>query len=366
MATYATPNLDPTKMIKSSGLYDAAAAGGMSYEDWAKANPSGDMPSIAPKQIDDSMASQVATLTAGDSKLNQMARTEGLKAANRRGLLNSSMAVGEAQDALLKNVLPIASQDAATAAAKNAAARAFEYGMAGQVQQQGWQTGERLGAQEFQTGERLGSQAYGTSERLGSQEYGTSERLGTQQFQSGEAAAERGWQTAENIAQRGFLGTQADLDRTLQQTLQSRQIEAADAQQIRQIASTEGIEAANRQLQQVLQERDIQFRMAEGNLDRASAERQQANDIAFRREQGALDRSLQQQIAQWNLSASDRQGATQMVSQNQATYANDVANINANTKLSKSARENALNAARGRFNTAMSLTEQMYHVDLSW
>ena len=44
-------------------------------------------------QIDDSVAANVTKLPAQDSALNQMARTEGLKAANRRGLLNSSMAV---------------------------------------------------------------------------------------------------------------------------------------------------------------------------------------------------------------------------------------------------------------------------------
>lgn len=317
-----TPNLDPTKPIKTAGLFDAAAAGGMTYEDWAKANPTGAMPSIAPTQIDDSVANNVAKLTSEDSKLNQMARTEGLKAANRRGLLNSSMAVGESTDAVLKNALPIAAQDAQTAANKNAAARAFEYGMAGQVQQQ--------------------------------------------QFQSGEAIAERGWQTAENIAQRGFLGTQAELDRTLQSTLQANQIQSAEAMQIKQIASTEGIEAANRALQKVLQENDIKFRMQEGNLDRAAAVAAQQADIAFRTQQGALDRQVQQQIAQWNLSASDRQAASSMVATNSANYQNAVANINANTNMSKSARANALTAARNAYNTQMSLTEQMYNVDLSW
>ena len=74
-----------------------------------------------------------------------MARTEGLKAANRRGLMNSSMAIDASQDAILKNVLPIASQDAAQAFAKNQAAKAFEYGMTAQEGQQAFQSGERLG-----------------------------------------------------------------------------------------------------------------------------------------------------------------------------------------------------------------------------
>ena len=97
------------------------------------------MPSIAPAQQNDSVADGVAKIASEDSKLNQMARTEGLKAANRRGLLNSSMAVGAAQDAVLKNALPIASQDAQQAFQKNQASRAFEYQIATQDDAQAFQ-----------------------------------------------------------------------------------------------------------------------------------------------------------------------------------------------------------------------------------
>lgn len=272
--------------------------------------------------VDDSMASNVAKLSSKDSALNQMARTEGLKMANQRGLLNSSMAVGAAQDAVLKNVLPIAAQDAQTAAAKNAAARAFEYGMTAQTQQQG--------------------------------------------FQSGESLAERGWQTGENIAQRGFLGTQAQLDRDLQSTLQANQIDAANVQQIRQIASTEGIESANRALQQALQEKDIQFRMSEGGLDRAAAAQAQANDIAFRKTEGQLDRSLQEQIAKWNLSSTDRNAAAQFLTNMEGMYQNQYTTIMSNPNLNASTRTNYLTAAKNLRDTQLNLVEQMYNVDLKW
>jgi len=84
------------------------------------------------ERVDDSVASHVGKITAQDSPLMQAAKTEGAKLANRRGLLNTSMASGASQDAVIRAALPIASQDAATGAARNAGARAFEYGMAGQ------------------------------------------------------------------------------------------------------------------------------------------------------------------------------------------------------------------------------------------
>ena len=284
-------------------------------------------------QVDDSVAAQVTKLASQDSALNQMARTEGLKAANRRGLLNSTMAIGAAQDAVLQNVLPIAQQEAGQAFAKNQAAKAFEYGLTGQEAGQAWQTGERLGGQEFTAGENI---------------------------------AARGWQTAENIAQRGFLGTQADLDRTLQQTLQANQITADDVALVKQITSTEGIAEANNKLAELLQERDIEFRMSEGKLDRASAEKMQAADIAFQKAEGALNRSLQEQVAKWNLSSTDKAAAAQMLTSMETMYQNSYSSIMANTALKASDREKYLTAAKNLRDNQINFVEQMYNVDLKW
>jgi len=230
------------------------------------------------KLIDDSMANKVTELTAKDSPLNQMAATEGLKIANRRGLLNSSMAVGEAQDAVLKNVLPIASQDAAQAFQKNQAAKAFEYGM-----------------------------------------------------------------TAQSEAQQ-FTGGQAELDRNLQQALQTQQINSQQLMQLRQIASTEGIEAANRQLQQVLQQRSFGFQTT----------------------QAALDRAMQTKIASWNVSAATKNAVAQFVSNLQVTYQANVQSIMANTALTAAQRTQQLTSAKNWNDRLLNIVEQIFNVDLKW
>lgn len=51
-----------------------------------------------------------ADIASQDSTIMQRARTEGLQQANSRGLLNSSMAVGEAQGAVLDQAVSMASQ----------------------------------------------------------------------------------------------------------------------------------------------------------------------------------------------------------------------------------------------------------------
>lgn len=60
---------------------------------------------------------QMADIIAQDSPLQQLATTSALQQANTRGLINSSMAVGAAQDAVIRSALPIAQQDAQTQAA---------------------------------------------------------------------------------------------------------------------------------------------------------------------------------------------------------------------------------------------------------
>lgn len=68
---------------------------------------------IAPSP-ESSAAYQLGRITSEDSPLNTQARTTADALSNRRGLLNSSIAVGSAQDAVLKNAMPLAQQDAAT------------------------------------------------------------------------------------------------------------------------------------------------------------------------------------------------------------------------------------------------------------
>lgn len=54
---------------------------------------------------------RVKNIASEDSMLNQMARTEAAKVMNSRGMLNSSMYAGAAQDAVLRQAIPIASQE---------------------------------------------------------------------------------------------------------------------------------------------------------------------------------------------------------------------------------------------------------------
>lgn len=86
--------------------YDAANAGAYGF-DATQANTTNW--NVAPNQT---VQNQLSNIVDSNSPLMQQARTTALQQMNRRGLINSSMAIGAGQDAVIKNALPIAQQDA--------------------------------------------------------------------------------------------------------------------------------------------------------------------------------------------------------------------------------------------------------------
>lgn len=68
---------------------------------------------------DDSVAKRIASITSSSSPLMRKAASTGMQGANRRGLGNSSMAVGAAHGAVIDAAAPIAGQEAGQIHAMN-------------------------------------------------------------------------------------------------------------------------------------------------------------------------------------------------------------------------------------------------------
>jgi hypothetical protein len=81
------------------------------------------------KPEDDSVATRLNALTTSNSPYITAARTSGMATANRRGLLNSSMAAGASEGAAIAAAAPIASQDAQQLSQKNLAYQQGGYDM---------------------------------------------------------------------------------------------------------------------------------------------------------------------------------------------------------------------------------------------
>lgn len=96
------------------------------------------------KPEDDSVASRITGLIQPDNPFVMQAKTDANNTAQRRGMLNSSLAIGEGEKAAFNAALPIASQDAATTANKNLSAQ-------GAAQQTGLQTQQIQGQKDLQS-----------------------------------------------------------------------------------------------------------------------------------------------------------------------------------------------------------------------
>lgn len=115
-----------TGLISKSTATPATAASGYAPAQW---NVTGNQ----------TVADQVKGIIAQDSPLSQLSKANAEQDMNRRGLINTSMAVGAGQKALYESALPIAQADAnmygqAASANTNATNRAREFDVSNQQQ----------------------------------------------------------------------------------------------------------------------------------------------------------------------------------------------------------------------------------------
>ena len=325
---------------------------------------------------------QMSGLLAKGSPLMQRAETRANQQSVQRGLLNSSMAVGAAQNAVIDAAMPMAQQDAGTyaeSARSNAAARtstsqfnagetntasrfgadaenqaltqqrnigaegvAREFDAGENAKQREFQTGERLGTQTFQTGERVGSQQFEAGERAADRTFTTGERLGAQTFQTGERTGAEAFQAGQNREQMTF-----------QQRMQELQQAGSDAQQARDIASRESMTRLQEQgitnrFDQELAMRGEQFNVEQVAQDRRLAQQHQ-NTLA----QMGYANTLNTQNVPANFAAS--------VSSSTMDRVNAVlGDPNLDAAAKKAAVDNIVNYA----NNTISWAEKFYNVDL--
>lgn len=115
-----------------------------------------------------------------DSPLMRLAEARGMQAANRRGLMNSSIAVNSAQDAVLDQVVPMASQEAGQRFQSNRANQ--DYTLSSLLSGQDYQQQRGLNEQGFGFDRALAEQAYGFERGLNEQNYGFERGLNEQNF----------------------------------------------------------------------------------------------------------------------------------------------------------------------------------------
>ena len=191
-------------------------------------------------------AGQVDSLLSKDSPLMQRARTMALQQMNQRGLVNSSMAIGASQAAMIDRITPIAQQDADTYGKRTLANQDA-------VNQAGM----------FNAGEQNKF-----SLQRGDQEFTASENEAGRKFQTSERTAGQAFTAEQTLFSQKFNAAQADLDRAQQLVLSDKSIEAQQALQRAQQAFQGAQSDLDRANQKALQESQQTFQATQNNLDR--------------------------------------------------------------------------------------------------
>ncbi len=333
------------------------------------------VPAYVPR--DDSVANGVANITSQSSPLMKQAAGAGMATANRRGLLNSGIAIGSAQNEVIKAATPIAAQDAAQAAQYNLSKQNFDQSSALQTDQMSGnvqiQTAD-LAAQQSRLEQQLGSaaalqaaQSAAEKERLGmtitAQEQqqirdlnSAMDRLNVQNtsaqlMQGNEITSREGMQTqalgsqaalqaAQDVAAKERLGMQLDT----QATMQGKELTSLETRAASEIAA-----------QKAIAQLDADTKVGISNLDAATKTALNTQDNATKTAIANLDASVQTK----NAAAVNALNASSI-------YASSYNAIMQNENIPADARAAALEHLYNTYSSNMGVVEQVFGTSLTW
>ncbi len=281
------------------------------------------LPPIDPNTYEnDDVTKALNDITSHDSDYMTLARTAGLQTANKRGLLNSSIAAGASEASAIAAAAPLAMQNAAQAATRNNT-RLGAY-FTSQQQQADITSREQmlhdqLASEEARLGRQLTSQETMQQADIANQKYLQQKQLAS----------------SEKIAQANIQAESERLGRTLtaQEEAQQRDIAAQQANLQTQVQSQQTI--AN------LQEA--------GQTQRAT-----------------LDAQTRIQLEQMSNLTSEQQATLQYYLGQDQIYAQSVSNLYANADMPAPTRDQAISLFTALKNSNVDLPATLFGLPLEW
>jgi hypothetical protein len=300
----------------------------------AVGSPMAPLPPINPDTYeDDDVVNQMNKITSQDSDYMKLARTSGLQTANKRGLLNSSIAAGASQAEALKAAAPLAGQNASQMAARNLAR---VQGYFDQRKQEA-QFGHEVGMQERQLTAAEEQQAKDIAARMEMQgiDIESQSALQAKQLQASRELAEA------NIA--------AESERL------GRQLTAQEQQQIRDLAS-----------RQNLLERELGSRETMAREEFASQmERLKLSEEAATA-RANLDAATRVQLQEMETLTEEQKATLAYYVETNKQYAQSIDTLYANKDMPAPARDAAMQNFLALRNSQANLPALLFGQNLSW
>lgn len=187
-------------------------SGGLVASAMKRPSPSTYTPTTRDVRAEETVQGQVNSILSQSGPLFQRARSMAAEKYAGRGLVNSSMAIGAAQGAVMDRAIEIATPDAATygrTASENMAARN--------------QAGQFNADSENRFKLQASDQDFSAGESQKQRDFTAGEAAKGRDFEGTQNQLQRDFTSGENRAQREFQGSQAGLDRDQQLRLQQLQ-----------------------------------------------------------------------------------------------------------------------------------------------
>lgn len=304
---------------------------------------------------DEGVASRVVGLLGGDSQYLRSLRAGGLRFAQRRGLLNSSIAAGAGEDAAVRGVLPVAEAEARLAADANR--------LAAQLENQRFLSGQEIAARERLQAAELAAVSDRLDRELASRERLQAEELGAARERLGlELGSRERLQAFELEAVRGRL----ERELGSREALQRAELLAAKERLGMQLDSEERRFLGEFQNRIILQRMELDA--ARENLGRQleSRERVEALDRESRERVAALEAAMRERIARMEVVGQDRERALTAAMQMARTWGDKAVELMTAEKIPAAARERFLQMLQVQYDSNMALLEQIMGIDLAW
>jgi hypothetical protein len=240
------------------------------------------LPALANLSTSQTVQGQMANLMSSTNPLMQRATTRASQAANKRGLLNTSMGVQAGQEAALSAALPIAQLDAGAYQKQALANQGYlnQFSSENQRTQNQKSLSDQAYAQQTGTGTYSGggliSSKLSADKELAAQQQAHQTALQTGQFgqQSAESKLGREQQTALQASQLGQQSAESLLGREQQTALQASQFgqQSAEAKLGREQQTELQESQFGQQSEESLLGREQQTALQEGQIEQQTKE----------------------------------------------------------------------------------------------
>ena len=334
MALLPDPLTKPEEVLPATPDYEPIPAQPESLLATAVGTPMAPLPPIDPATYeDDDVVNQMNKITSQDSDYMKLARTSGLQTANKRGLLNSSIAAGASQAEALRAAAPLAGQNASQAASRNLARIQGYFDQ----QKQEAQFGHEVGMQERQLTAAEEQQMKDIEARMTMQgiDIESQRELQQKQLDASRELAEA------NIA--------AEMERL------GRQLTAQEEAQIRDLASRQDL------LTQELGSRETLAREEfASQMERLKLSEEMANVRAN------LDAATRTQLAEMENLTEQQKASLAFYVESNKMYADSIDALYANKDMPAPARDAAMQNFLALRNAQANLPALLFGTNLNW